>query len=375
MKLIKPAAIVAALGVALAGVAIATPAYADPVSNSYVLVGSDTLQDAGNALSNGTFASGASVRVVSSAGSIASFDAFGSAAIQTKPNGVYFARPAGSGDGAKALSRSIDGSNFSVSGNLTAAKAITGQVDIARSSSGPASPNASGVLAYIPFGRDAVSYAYKLASGVTAPAGIEALTSAQLTAIYNGTQTTVGGVTVVPKLPQNGSGTRKFWLSAIGVSTPSGVTDAATTTLQENNASDASFAPAAGTIQIVPFSAASWIAQSNGVTGVNTITGSGALLGAIDGNAAYSGTGSSLAANSAAYASTTYGRDTYVVVENARITTGDPKFDQGLADLVDRTKAKSLTNFGTLSGTSGAVKTKFGFLAPSSTTIQRANAQ
>jgi len=32
-----------------------------------------------------------------------------------------------------------------------------------------------------------------------------------------------------------------------------------------------------------------------------------------------------------------------------------------------------LSNFGTLAGTSGAVKSKFGFLAPSSTTPQRAN--
>ena len=43
MKTRKLVAVAAALGVALAGIAIATPATADPVSNGYVLVGSDTL--------------------------------------------------------------------------------------------------------------------------------------------------------------------------------------------------------------------------------------------------------------------------------------------------------------------------------------------
>jgi hypothetical protein len=367
----KVVALGAALGVTLAGIAIAAPANAEPVSNSYVLVGSDTLQDAGNALANGTTLSGSNVRVTAGGNTLGSFDAFGSTAIQTKPNGPFYGRPSGSGDGVKALSRSIDGTAWVKNGMSTN---ISGQVDIARSSSGPASPNPAGPLLYVPFARDAVSYAYKLGAGVTSAPGIEALTASQLTQIYNGTLTTIGGATVVPKLPQTGSGTRNFWVGALGVAAnPAGVPDAATTTLQENNAGQ--LTPAANTIQLIPFSAASWVAQSNGATGVNTITGTNALLGSIGGVAPYTGTGNALVPDATFYASSTFGRDTYVVVEQARVEGGNAKFDQNLADLINPAIAKSLTNFSNSPASSGAVKKKFGFLAPSTQAPQRANFQ
>jgi hypothetical protein len=367
----KVVALGAALGVAIAGLAFAAPANADPVSNSYVMVGSDTLEAVSNALSNGTTVGGSGLRVSAGGSTVGSFDAFGSTSIQAKPNGPYFGRPSGSGDGVKALSRSIDGAAWSKNGISVA---ISGQVDIARSSSGPgANANPSGPLAYVPFGRDAVSYAYKFGAGVTSAAGIEDLTASQLTQIYNGTLTSIGGVTVAPKLPQTGSGTRNFWVGALGVGqSPAGVPDAATTTLQENNAG--AIVAAANTVAIVPFSAAAWIAQSNNVA-PNTIGTSGVQLGAIGGNAAYTGTGTALAASAAFYGSATFGRDTYMVVENARITNGDPKFDANLAALVDSTQLKSLTNFGASPASSGAAKKKFGFLAPSTTAPQRANLQ
>jgi hypothetical protein len=369
VKIKKVVALGAAFGVLLAGVAIAAPANAEPVSNSYVLVGSDTLQDAANALANGTTITGSSVRVTAGGSTIGSYDAFGSAAIQTKSGGPFFGRPSGSGDGVKALSLSITGGSWTKNG-LT--KTITGQVDIARSSSGP-SANPTGPLLYVPFSRDAVSYAYKFGAGVTSAAGIESLSAASLTAIYNGTQTSVGGVTVVPRLPQDGSGTRKFWVGAIGVSnTPAGVPDAATTTLAENDATQ--LTPAANTIQIVPFSAASWVAQSNGATGVNTVANSGGtLLGAIGGVAAFTGTGAALVPNAAFYSNATFGRDTYVVVEFARVDPTSATFDANLASLIDTANNKSLSNFGASPASSGAVKKKFGFLAPSVTTPQRAN--
>ncbi len=362
VKTKKAAALCAVVGVALAGLVVAAPAAnADPVSNSYVLAGSDTLQDAANALANGTTITGVSVRVSSALGSIASYDAFGGAAIQTKSGGPYFARPAGSGDGVKALSRSIDGGQFSVSGNLTPATAITGQVDIARSSSGPgANANTSGPLAYIPFGRDAVSYA--IAPGTTT--GLEQLSAAQLQQIYNCTLTSVNGVAISPVLPQSASGTRKFFLAAIGVTTPGACVNQST--LPEN---DGTVLSSAG--QIIPFSVASWVAQKTGAAQNRTGT---AVLGSAEGaTVPYTGTGSSIVPNAAYYSDSTWGRDTYVVVEFARINTASPTYDAALAALVDPTKAKSLTNFGTLASTSGAVKTKFGFLAPSSSTIIRAN--
>ncbi len=358
----KAAALCAVVGVALAGLVVTAPANADPVSSSYVLAGSDTLQDAANALANGTSITGPTVRTTTNAGAaIASYDAFGSAAIQTKPNGKYFARPAGSGDGVKSLSRSIDGAPFSVSGNATPAVSITGQVDIARSSSGPgANANTSGPLAYIPFSRDAVSYA--IAAGTAT--GLEQLSTAQLTQIYNCTLTTVNGVAVSPVLPQPASGTRKFFLSAIGVTTPGACVNQST--LPEN---DGTVLGTAG--QIIPFSVASWVAQKNGAAQDRT---GAAVLGSAEGaTAPYNGTGNALVPNAAYYGDSTWGRDTYVVVEYARINTASPTYDATLAALVDPTKPKSLTNFGPLATNSGAVKTKFGFLAPSSNTIIRAN--
>ncbi|CAN5165748.1 hypothetical protein BH09ACT6_BH09ACT6_25040 [soil metagenome] len=358
MKTQKAIALCAAVGVAVAGLAFAAPAYADPVSNSYVLAGSDTLQDAANALSNGTTISGATVRVTAGGNTIGSFDAFGSAAIQTKNAGPYFARPAGSGDGVKALSRSIDGANFSVSGNSTPAKAITGQVDIARSSSGPGSAaNTSGALEYFQFGRDALSYAYN-------GTGVDQLTTAQLTAIYNCSLTVVNGVTINPILPQSASGTRKFFLAAIGISTPGACV------------TQSSFPENDGTVltnpgDLIPFSVASWVAQKSGAA--QDRTGTVALGSAEGATAPTTGTGSAIVPNPTYYADATWGRDTYVVVEYARVNPASATYDANLAALVDPTKSKSLTNFGTGPSTSGAVKKKFGFLAPSTTVPIRAN--
>jgi len=355
VKRIKAVAICTALGVAVAGLAFAAPSYADPVSSSYVLVGSDTLQDSGNALANGTSVSGTGVRVTAGNSAIGSFDAFGSAAIQTKPSGPYFARPAGSGDGVKALSRSIDGGLFSVSGNATPAITITGQVDIARTSSGPVA-NTSGALAYVPYGRDALSYAY-------VGTGLGEITAAQLKSIYECTLTSINGVAVKPVLPQAASGTRKFFLTAIGNPT------LGSCVVQNGVAENDGTVITAG--QIIPFSVASWIAQSNGAG--QDRTGSALLGSAVAGVAPTTGTGTALAPNATYYANATFGRDTYLVVEFARISSSNAKYDPALAALVDSTKAKSLTNFGATAATSGAVKKKFGFLAPSTTAVTRAN--
>jgi ABC-type phosphate transport system substrate-binding protein len=357
VKLKKIAALGAALGLVLSGVGLASTASAEPVSNSYVATGSDTLQDAMNALTNGTNAGGSTIRVTAAGATLGNFDAFGSAAIQTKSNGPYFARPNGSGAGVTSLRRSIDGATFSLNGNATPGRSITGQVDIARSSSGPGSnANSAGRLLYVPFGRDAVAFAYK--GGTAAWAN---LTAAQLKAIYEGTTTTVDGVTIKPRLPQTSSGTRSFFLGAIGVTNPAGVADAANTTVPENDAS------ILGEGEIIPFSVASWVAQSNNVSGVNTIANStNVKMGsAVSGQVPFTGTAPALVPSAGYYANGSFGRDTYLVVERSRVdasfTNGAP-FDQNLADLLDPARPTSLTNFGTLAFTSGAAKRKFGFL-------------
>ncbi|MCI2956334.1 hypothetical protein MN032_01410 [Agromyces atrinae] len=366
MKITKIVALSAAVGVVLSGVALTTSASAEPVSNSYVAVGSDTLQDSMNALINGTNASGSFVRVTAGSMTLGNFDAFGSAAVQTKPAGPYFGRPAGSGAGRDALRRSIDGASWTAANNTTPAKIITGQVDIARSSSGAGNnANSAGKLLYVPYGRDAVGYAYKGGNASWAN-----LTPAQLKSIYEGTLTSVGGITVKPRLPQKDSGTRSFFLSAINVTTPSGVPDEQTTSLPENDAS------VLGANEIIPFSVANWVSQANNVSGVNTLAlpaAAGVQLGSpVAGQVPFTGSAPNLVPSAGFYGDAKFGRDTYLIVERSRVeagfTGGTNPFDPTLAALVDPTKPNSLTNFGAAAFRPGAVKTKFGFLAPSSTT-------
>lgn len=382
MKIKKAVAFTTALGLALAGIALSVPAAnADPVSGGYSITGSDTLQDAVNAIVNGTQNGTTPFRTTAGGNTVGSFDAFGSSAIQLKPNTAFIGRPSGSGDGKKSLSRSLDGQPW-VKNGISAT--VTGLVDLARSSSGAGSGsnggiNTSGPLIFIPFGRDAVSYAIKFGAGATLAntAGIDQLTTAQLTAIFgNATPVTLGSnnTVVVPKLPQPSSGTRQFFLGALGLgsaSNPAGVSDAATTTLAENDS--ASLQPAANTVQIIPFSAASFIAQANGAAPVNTTAS--ITLGSPNGVAPYTVSGTTLVPNLTFYSSSTFGRDTYIIAPADRVVVGGANFDQNLADLVDPTKTGSLTYFGASASpaTSKAVKIRFGFLAPSDPTTFRTN--
>lgn len=361
----KLVAVTAAAGIALTGIFVAAPAHADPSSNSYSIVGSDTLQDVTNALTNGTRVTGSNVRVFTQNKTIGNFDAFGSNSIQAKPFGPFFSRPQGSGGGRNALIASITGAAWTQDPLRFPAAVITDQVDIARSSSGPGS-NASpeGDLAFIPFGRDAVAFAYKGGTGAWAN-----LTRDQLIGIYSGAITQIDGVTVKPVLPQTGSGTRDFFLGALGnptihSSVRQGVAENDATILAEG--------------EIVPFSVASWVAQSNGASGVNTISGTtnvrmGSALGS---TAPFTGTAPALVPNATYYASTQFGRDTFLVVDFAKINPSDPKYDASLATLVKpgaTAVTGSLAGFQTtLSSAPGAVKVKFGFLAPSSFDVIRA---
>jgi ABC-type phosphate transport system substrate-binding protein len=362
VKIKKIIAMSTIAGVALAGLAFSS-ANAEPVSNSYALVGSDTLQDSTNALTNGTTASGAFVRLTPNLTSVGNFDAFGSATIQTKSNGPFFTRPSGSGAGVNALIASITGNPYGVTAN-NPGKVITGQVDIARSSSGPgANTNVNGRLLYVPYARDAVAYAYKGGNAAWA-----SLTVEQLKEIYSGTPTTIGGVLVKPRLPQAGSGTRSFFLGALGLGSATPVVPDAGNTTAENDAS------ILGDNEIIPFSVASWVAQANGVTGTNTTNLAGVAMGTpLGATVPFTGTAPNLVPDATFYANGTFGRDTYLVVERARVMPG-ATYDAGLANLVDSTSATSLTNFGSLAASPGAVKKKFGFLAPSTTTQIRAYA-
>lgn len=375
MKFTRSLALGIAAGLAFGAFGAANTASAEPVAPGFAAVGSDTLQDSMNALTNGSAISGVNVRVTANGIAVGNFDAFGSQAIQTKPAGAYFGRPSGSGAGVSALRASMTGNGYS--GNTAIPnKVITGQVDIARSSSGPgANANANGVLVYVPYARDAVSYAYRTSNPDHA-AVLKSLTAAQLTTIYSAaTPTTIDGVTIKPRLPQSNSGTRSFFLGAISVSTVGAAVPAGDNTANGPAENDATVL---NQDEIIPFSVASWIAQANGAASVNTIANAaGAGLGSPLAQAAFTGSGSSLLPNSTYYSNTTWGRDTYLVVEYARILPSSPSYNAALARLVDSTAGVNSLVAWAPPATQpanhpGAVKAKFGFEKPSTTTPVRA---
>lgn len=346
------------LGVALVaasmigGAAFSAGAKADPKQyTALVGVGSDTVQDVFNAFANGYNDGTADhLPVQSDSGSgnrqVVSFNAINpvnasDTCITAKIGGPSFDRPNGSGAGQKALSRAMDGTGW---GTATCGGPVdvSGQVDFGRSSSGTSNAAASDVT-FVPFGRDALSFAYyKMGSG----SAVTALTKAQLKTIFTTGPTSIGGVLIVPCGIQNGSGTYKFWNKALGISDTT--TEATGTAIcnglisnslsgraEENSGDalkargDALVALNAGTYGeaqvIIGFSAAAFIAKSNGVA--PGAPPAGVLMGSIQdditASAAVSpitGTAPSLAPNSTFYASATFGRKVYTVWPTSKVT-------------------------------------------------------
>ena len=366
----KVVAFCAAFGVALTGALATVPSVAEPVSNSYAIVGSDTLEDVVNGLVNGTNITGSSFRSVVGGSTLGSFDATGNACITTKPSGIRFGRPNGSGDGVKALSRSIDGAPFAHAPATCAdgAKVITEQVDIARSSSAGTS-NASGELLYVPFGRDAIAFAYHSATDVA----LQSLSKANLKDIFEckAAARTWGStpVTVTPVIPQSGSGTRKDFLAMIGSTEALMLTIAEGGCVKEGQEHDGTSLTSAN--HIMPMSVSRWVAMTTGAT--QSKIGSAVIAGVSDvGYAPVTGTGTAMVPNASYYADTTFGRDTYLVVEYARVDSTNAKYDANLAAILDPSIATSLSNTSTtFPSRAGSVKRKYGFLAPLSTSSFR----
>ncbi len=305
---------IAALG--LTSIISGDPASADPKQYAAATgVGSDTTQDIMNALS-GHANSNNFVPVQSSVASgkrqLVSWDALGTPCITPKAPGATINRPNGSTNGRRALSRAIDGSNW---GDATCgAKPVSGLVQFARSSAGPSGTGTS--LAYIPFGRDALGFAY-YANGVATP--VTTLTSAQLTSLFTTGPTTISGVELVPCSIQTGSGTFQSWNTAIGVTAAQMAAATATcgAEIQENDAAGLAARgqqPAfAGKQLVIGFSAANFISQSNGVAASQLAPG--VDLGSIDAlGKPYAGTAPNTTPSATFYASTTYGRDVYNVL-------------------------------------------------------------
>ncbi|WP_255768149.1 hypothetical protein [Pseudarthrobacter sulfonivorans] len=239
---------------------------------AFAAVGSDTIQDVWNGLTNS-----------GPVKSVASYDAFGvPAAIVTKSGATPITRPNGSGAGVKALSASLNPLNHvykdSANNSFTLKR---NDVDIARSSS---SPSVTGTdLTFLPFARDAVTVAVRdsankpLSLTTQQIANIFSCTAGDGVTIDGATGKPVfGGMAFTPKLPQAASGTRGFFLKAIGVTPNTTCIPDAEQTYAENSG-----AALVSNGDIIPFSAAQWIAQKNGA--MTDTTAAGQLLADIDG--------------------------------------------------------------------------------------------
>jgi len=261
--------LVAATAAAAITALVATPALADPPTGvtprptDVVGVGSDTIQNVMDQFS-------VDYNKTHSTGKLYSWDATNPVTgvagdtIKTKSGSstCSIPRPNGSGAGITALENT---------GTTTGSQPC---INFARSSSGRASTDPN-TISYITLGGDAVTVATQ--PGSHAPANL--LTTAALTGIYNCTIRkwnqivgNSGGATstIVPMLPQDGSGTRKFFLGALGLTAPGACVSTSKTaqgsghvndnTLEENEG----VAPSLNTNKtnvIFPFSVAKYIAE------------------------------------------------------------------------------------------------------------------
>ncbi|ROO83390.1 hypothetical protein EDD29_0893 [Actinocorallia herbida] len=238
--------VLSAAAVALAVCAVQVPANADPgftpAKTDFVGVGSDTTQDVVNALA-------AAYNKTKPANKLASFNATGSATFVPKKGLPKRARVVGSSNGIKALLADTEGA-----------------YDFARSSRAKKTDGSEATLSFYAFAQDGVTWAVNYNS--FAP---KSLKKSQLANIYKCSGAArywdqVGGkkngkkrVAIKPWLPQAGSGTRSFFLGAIGL------TDAqvgSCVNQKATNIENDGTKVGAGRAAIAPFSIAQWVAQA-----------------------------------------------------------------------------------------------------------------
>jgi ABC-type phosphate transport system substrate-binding protein len=228
------AASLAAVGTIAAVGLVGGAANADPKqydNTNLSTVGSDTTQDIWNRLAgfNPATTPGSNFTPLQSSTltgqkQVLSFDARSNPAINsglcvtTKLGGPTYDRPNGSSAGRRALSRAIDGTGFGTTTNCTAGADISGDVDFARSSDGPATGDVGTALVYVPMVKDGMSFAYFRNDGNP----VTELTKAELVTIY-----TTGSITknnalnqpvkIIPCGIQTGSGTFAAWNKILGI--------------------------------------------------------------------------------------------------------------------------------------------------------------
>ncbi|MET8546008.1 substrate-binding domain-containing protein [Kitasatospora sp. NPDC004799] len=238
-KLLTVAALATSLATVAGGTAVADPAAGvTPRAVDIVGVGSDTTQSLLNQLSADYNAS----LTDPNAPRLYSWDAIPTGTITTKTGATPITRPNGSGAGINALNANTSAT-----------------VDFARSSRGPVATDPT-TDDFVALAKDAVSWAAP--QGGNAPAN---LTTANLKDIYTCTVTkwnqinaSLPATTIKPFLPQTGSGTRSFFLQAIGGGTAVTPGACVNSSVQENQGSDSQLAVADA---LVPYSVAHYIGQ------------------------------------------------------------------------------------------------------------------
>ncbi|MEV6977608.1 substrate-binding domain-containing protein [Kitasatospora sp. NPDC093806] len=300
-KLLAAAAIATSVATIAAGTAAADPTVT-PAAQDIVGVGSDTTQAVLNQFSTdyNAFLTG---KGDTTSPRLYSWDSTGTSPLTTKTGATSIARPNGSGAGINALN-----ANTSTT------------VDFARSSRGPKTGDPASDL-FVAYAKDAVSWA-STTTGSHAPTN---LTTADLTGIYNCTITNWNQITDIPGytgpnaaikafLPQTSSGTRSFFLSALGLSTPGSCVQA--TTVQENQGTDTILNDADA---LVPYSAAHYIGQvfkghSSGSDAAGALS-----IRSIDGLSPVDGTNNL----DVTFSDSAFGRVVYNVVRSADWNAGD----------------------------------------------------
>jgi ABC-type phosphate transport system substrate-binding protein len=254
---------------AVAGLCLtSTPALGDPPSGvrprhtDIVGVGADVTQYVVDA-----FSTGYNKQHPKATTKLYSFDSVGSTNIVEKRGCGTRTRPTGTGNGLTELQANLRPANDSTDYC----------VDFARASSGRASNSSPSSLLYIPFAIDAVTWAADTLTGSTNAPG--SLTTQQLAAIYSCdasvlgtgksgpvTWNEVGGTStdaVIPVVPLSVSGTRKFFLQEIGVSTLGQCVQGQDNTVTQSEGTNPIFTnPSTAPDIVFPYSVADWLAQA-----------------------------------------------------------------------------------------------------------------
>ncbi len=267
--------LLAVTGVAAAAVGVVgTSALADPpkgtvpTHTSIVGTGSDTTQLVVDAFSTAYNKTKPKLKMYS-------FDAVGSTNVTEKKNCASRVRPNGSSAGIAELEAGLR-PNGDTADHC---------VDFARSSRARTAGTDPGSILFIPFAIDAVTWSADLYAGSTN--AVSNLSTQQLQAIYSCdasiinpkrhgqvTWKEVGGKStdkIIPVIPQSSSGTRKFFLTQIGVSTVGSCVQGQDDTVEENEGTNAIFKHKSTAKDIVfPYSVAVYLAQSQGGHGTGT---------------------------------------------------------------------------------------------------------